>query len=141
MKTTMYRWLPVVLVASLLLPAAAEAADRPLAHMVYFTLKDKSPDAKEAFVAACLKYLSKHEGTVYFSVGVRAEEFDREVNDVDFDVALHLVFKNKAAHDTYLTHPRHLKFLEENKELWSKARVFDSYLAGAARQRGRAKRR
>ncbi len=33
-----------------------------------------------------------------------------------FDVALHLVFANKQAHDTYHTHPRHLKFIKENKD-------------------------
>jgi hypothetical protein len=58
-----------------------------------------------------------------------AKELDREVNDQDFDVSLNLVFRNKAAHDTYQTHPRHLKFIEQNKESWAGVRVFDSYLA------------
>ena len=43
----------------------------------------------------------------------------------------HLVFVNKAAHDKYQEHPRHLKFIEENKENWEKVRVFDSYLSPA----------
>jgi hypothetical protein len=38
------------------------------------------------------------------------------------------VFKDKAAHDKYQTHERHLKFIEENKALWGKVRVFDSYI-------------
>ncbi len=105
-----------------------QAADPQLAHMVYFKLKDSSPAACEKLVAACQKYLSGHEGTVYFSAGVLAEEFKREVNDRDFDVALNLVFQNKAAHDTYQDHPRHNKFIEENRETWAKVRVFDSYL-------------
>lgn len=105
-----------------------QAADPQLAHMVYFKLKDSSPAACEKLVAACQKYLSWHEGTVYFSAGVLAEEFKREVNDRDFDVALNLVFQNKAAHDTYQDHPRHNKFIEENRETWAKVRVFDSYL-------------
>ncbi|MEX1026478.1 MAG: Dabb family protein, partial [Candidatus Paceibacterota bacterium] len=50
-------------------------------------------------------------------------------NDLDFHVALHLVFANKKAHDKYATHPRHLKFIEENEHLWGKVRVFDSYLS------------
>ena len=53
----------------------------------------------------------------------------REVNDLNFDVSLHLVFASKAAHDKYQDHPRHLKFVEENKENWEKVRVFDSYLS------------
>src|SRR5256885_5436819 len=52
--------------------------------------------------------------------------FRSEVNDREFDVALHLVFKDKAAHDKYQDHPRHAKFIEENKGNWKKVRVFDS---------------
>jgi hypothetical protein len=108
---------------------AAEGDGAPLAHMVYFSLNESSPEAREKLVAACKKYLGEHEGTVYFSVSVLAAEFDRPVNDRDFDVGLHLVFKNKAAHDKYQDHPRHLKFIEENKATWKKVRVFDSYVA------------
>ena len=39
----------------------------------------------------------------------------RDVNDRDFDVALHLVFKNKAAHDQYAESERHQKFIEETR--------------------------
>ena len=44
-------------------------------------------------------------------------------------MALHLVFKDKASHDKYATHPEHLKFIAENKETWKKVRVFDSEIA------------
>jgi hypothetical protein len=97
--------------------------------MVYFKLKDDSTKARKKLVVACQKYLSNHEGAVYFSAGVLAEDLDREVNDRDFDVSLGVVFRNKAAHDRYQTHPRHQKFIEENKESWAAVRVFDSYLA------------
>ncbi len=107
--------------------ATSQAQGPALAHMVFFTLKDNSPEAKAKLVQACVKYLSGHEGTLYFSAGTRVEELTREVNDLEFDVALHLVFKNKAAHDKYQTHPRHLKFIEENKHNWKRVRVFDSY--------------
>ncbi|MCA9162708.1 MAG: Dabb family protein [Planctomycetales bacterium] len=96
--------------------------------MVFFQLNDDSDAAKQKLVAACDKYLSDHEGTVYYSAGVLAEDLDREVNVRDFHVALHLVFENKAAHDKYQTHPRHLKFIEENKADWKGVRVFDSYI-------------
>ncbi len=97
-----------------------------IAHMVYFKLKDNSPEAKKKLVEACKKLLDKHEGTVYFSAGARAEELDRDVNDRDWDVGLHLVFKDKAAHDKYQDHPRHKQFIDENKDNWSKVRVFDA---------------
>ena len=107
---------------------SAQAEERMLAHDVYFSLKDNSPQAKEKLIAACKKYLTDHPGTVRFAVGPLAEEMKRDVNDRDFDVALHLVFKSKAAHDQYSKAERHLKFIEENKANWKKVRVFDSYL-------------
>jgi hypothetical protein len=97
-----------------------------IGHMVYFKLKDPTPANVKKLVAACDKYLSTHEGTLYYAAGVLSQSLNREVNDRDWDVALHLVFVNKAAHDVYNTHPEHLKFIEENKEMWEKVRVFDS---------------
>ena len=44
----------------------------------------------------------------------------------DFDVGLHIVFQNRAAHDEYQVAPRHKEFIEENKGNWKKVRVFDS---------------
>jgi succinylarginine dihydrolase len=106
----------------------ANAAEPQLAHMVYFTLASDTPENQEKLVAACQKHLSDHDGTVYFSVGTLAKDFKRDVNDQGFHVALNIVFENKAAYEKYAPHPRHLKFIEENKALWSKVRVFDSYV-------------
>lgn len=104
-----------------------------LAHMVYFSLKDKSEDAKAALVAACKKYLSAHSGIVFFAAGTLAENYKRDVNDRDFDVALHLVFDTEAAHDAYQVHPMHDQFIAENKENWAKVRVFDSIVERASK--------
>ncbi len=97
-----------------------------LAHNVFFTLQDNSPEAKNKLVEACKKYLSNHPGTVFFACGTLAEELQRDVNDRDFDVALHLIFQNQAAHDAYQEADRHNQFIEENKENWKSVRVFDS---------------
>ena len=114
--------------------ATGAAAEGPqMAHMVYFKLKDASGVARAKMIAACKLYLTRHEGTVYFATGTLAGDMKREVNDLDFDISLHMVFANKAAHDKYQEHPRHLKFIEENKENWEKVRVFDSYLSPAPR--------
>lgn len=99
-----------------------------LSHDVFFTLKDNSPAAKKKLVDACKKYLSGHEGEVFFSVGTLAESLKREVNDVNFDVALHIVFKDQAAHDKYQDAKRHIQFIDENKDNWKKVRVFDSFV-------------
>lgn len=97
-----------------------------LGHMVYFTLKDRSPASVDALVAACRKYLNDHPGIVYFGVGRVVPDLDRPVNVRDFDVALQLVFESRAAHDAYQTAPRHLQFIEENKPTWAQVRVFDA---------------
>jgi hypothetical protein len=105
---------------------AEEKPKKMLAHMVYFALKDNSAAAKQKLVAACKKYLSKHDGEVFFAAGTLNEELNRPVNDRDFDVSLHIVFKDKASQDKYQDAERHLKFIEENKDNWKKVRVFDS---------------
>lgn len=97
-----------------------------LAHNVYFALKDSSPAARKKLVEACKKYLAKQPGTVFFAAGTLADELKREVNDRDFDVALHVIFNDQAAHDQYQAAPLHHQFIEECKANWKKVRVFDS---------------
>ena len=109
--------------------AAPGAAQPMLAHNVYFSLKDNSAEAKNKLLAACRKYLSKHPGTAFFAAGTLTPDLDRPVNDRDFDVALHIVFKDRAAHDKYQEAPLHQKFIDENKDNWKKVRVFDSYVS------------
>ena len=121
----------VVLAASLSVGSTRAGQGPQLAHMVYFKLKDSSGANRAKLSAACKLFLSGHEGTVSFATGTLAGDFNRDVNDRDFDVSLHLVFVNKEAHDKYQEHPRHLKFIDENKENWEKVRVFDSYLSPA----------
>jgi len=97
-----------------------------IAHNVYFQLKDASEVRKAELVSACERLLKGHDGTVFFACGTRAASLNREVNDAAFDVALHVVFESLAAHDAYQEHPRHVKFVEENKTNWAHVRVFDS---------------
>jgi hypothetical protein len=100
-----------------------------LSHDVYFTLHDGSDEAAAALVAACQKYLRDHDGVAFFGAGTLVGELERPVNDRDFHVALHVVFRDKAAHDAYQTAPDHLRFIEENKAGWKHVRVFDSWIA------------
>ena len=108
---------------------SAEKSAPQLAHMVFFTLKDHSKESRDRFVASCQKHLGGHKGTASFSVGIIAEDVEEPVSVRDFDVALHVVFEDKASRDVYLEHPRHKQFVEENKASFAKVRVFDSYLA------------
>jgi hypothetical protein len=133
MRKTLVIGLVAVLAAAayfgLLGPGTTEAGKKEttmLSHDVYFALKDNSAKAKQELVDACKKYLSKHPGTVFFAAGTLAEDYKREVNDRDFDVALHIVFSDTASHDKYQDAERHKQFIDENKANWKKVRVFDS---------------
>ena len=101
-----------------------------LSHSVFFSLHDNSPAAVDRLVAACKTYLTDHPGTCFFAAGTLADEYQRPVNDRAFDVALHVVFTDRAAHDAYQQAPRHLKFIEENKANWKQVRVFDAWVEG-----------
>ena len=101
-------------------------AAKGLAHLVFFTLKEQTPAAGDALVAACHKFLSGHPGVVHFSAGLRGEAYTRPVNDKAFDVALVLVFETEADHDRYQESPRHKAFLSEQSASWAVVRVFDA---------------
>ena len=138
--------LPALLIAGLLLtglcfyhagPAsqsarAEEAAEGEpmLAHNVYFSLKDSGPAATKQIVDDCHKYLAPQPGIVFYAAGTLSA-LDRPVNDRDYDVALHVVFKDRAALDAYLVAPKHLEFVAKHKANWEKVRVFDSDVTGA----------
>ena len=129
-------WLATLMLLAIALPSVAhqagDGAKAPvLAHDVYFALNDNSAAARAKLVDACKKYLSGHEGAVSFAVGTLAGEMNRPVNDREYDVSLHVYFKDKAAHDTYQEHPRHKQFIAENQANWKKVRVFDSWVETA----------
>lgn len=97
-----------------------------LTHSVYFSLADNSPEKVAELVAACKKYLDGHDGVSHFSVGTVNTSLNRPVNVLDYDVALNVVFVDRAAHDQYQVAPRHIQFIEESKPNWKQVRVFDS---------------
>jgi quinol monooxygenase YgiN len=113
---------------AMFLSVTARADEPAIGHMVFFELKDKSAESKKKLVDECYKYLKNHEGVLYFSAGPRAEEAKEAVSATDWDVALHIVFKNKASLDKYLPHPDHKKFVDDNKASWKGVKVYDSHL-------------
>jgi len=111
--------------------SAAEAAKKAekggpmIAHNVYFSLKDKSAEKVQQLVEDCHKYLAPLPGMVFYAAGT-CSDMNRPVNDRDYDVALHCVFKDRAALEAYLAAPKHLEFVAKHKGNWAKVRVFDS---------------
>jgi hypothetical protein len=106
----------------------AERAGTVLAHDVFFTLNESTPETRKALVDACETYLKGHEGTVFFAAGTRATENRRDVNDTGFDVSLHVYFGDEAAHQAYQEHPRHKEFIQKMQANWKTVRVFDSWV-------------
>ncbi len=100
-----------------------------LAHNVFFSLDDNSPAAVAELVAGCHKYLSGHPGTVFYAAGTLSD-IDRTVSDRDYDVALCVIFADRAAHDAYAEAPRHQEFIDAHKANWKRVRVFDSCVSG-----------
>ena len=123
----MMRFLAAV-TALVALSITARADETAVGHMVFFELKDKSPEAQKKLVDACYKYLKHHDGVLYFSAGPRATDAKEAVSATDWDVALHIVFKDTASLKKYATHPDHLKFISENKDGWKGVKVYDSHV-------------
>jgi len=103
-----------------------------LAHDVYFDLKDDSAESCDAFVEACWQELSDLDGIRFFASGTRVESLDGGVNDLGYDVSLHIFFVDKAAHDAYQTHPKHIGLIERFAGSWESVRVFDSFVQAQA---------
>lgn len=99
-----------------------------LAHNVYFALKDPTAENKERLVAECYDRLAGIDGILFLAAGTCDTELCREVNDRDFDVSLHVFFRDRPSHDAYQDSQAHLDFIEANHEGWKGVRVFDSTL-------------
>jgi hypothetical protein len=106
--------------------------DKLLVHDVYFSLHDRSTEARQRLIDACRKWLPNHPGIVFFACGALAEDLARDVNVRDWDVGLHILFKDQAAHDHYQDSEAHHAFIAENKASWKQARVFDTVAGQSA---------
>ncbi|MBN2475707.1 MAG: Dabb family protein [Pirellulales bacterium] len=98
-----------------------------VAHDVFFSLKDAGEVAKIALVADSQKYLGSIPGIVSYAAGTRSD-MERDVNDRNFDVSLHIVFQDKAALQEYLVHPMHTAYVARHEPNCQKIRVFNSEL-------------
>lgn len=81
-------------------------------HVVIFWTDPKQPAAADELVAGCQRYLAGIPGLLHFHVGKMASSH-RPVVDQSYQVALNLVFPDKATQDAYQDHPSHLEFVEK----------------------------
>src|SRR5262245_8357105 len=116
----------VLVVATACRAAGSSSAGPLLRHDVYFTLREDTPEARAALCEACRR-LGSLDGVLELSVGPRVEELDRPVNDQSFDLALHVLFRDRTAHDRYQVAPEHQALLAEWSPRFEAVRVFDSW--------------
>ncbi len=94
-------------------------------HHVYFWLNEPENAAHKAALTEGLKKLS-HMSTIWrFHIGQPAET-SRDVIDGSYALSWCLFFASAADQASYQTDPIHLRFVEENKQLWKKVIVYDS---------------
>jgi hypothetical protein len=100
-------------------------------HSVYFTLRpDLTPAEHDQFLAGVRSLLGI--GSVLDGSLGRPATTDRPVIDRDYSYGLVLRFADQAAHDAYQTDPVHDAFRDGCHPLWSRVRIFDVSVDGAA---------
>jgi hypothetical protein len=94
-------------------------------HVVIFWTNPNKPGAVDDLLAGARKYLTNIPGIVHFHVG-RMAPSHRAVVDQSYQVALNIVFTDKAAQDIYQDHPDHQEFVEKCfKPNCSKVVIYD----------------
>lgn len=108
---------------------SALAESRAFSHYVAFELAEDSPKKRAALTACLTDFLEAFELETSYTVSEIAAEMNRPVNDKAFQLALHVMLKDKATYNIYAAHPTHVAFVEKCQHLWKAVRVFDSYVA------------
>lgn len=81
-------------------------------HVVIMWADPEIPEATEQLILGARRYLEPIPGVLNFHVG-RMVPSPRPVVEQSYQVALNLQFADKAAHDTYQSHPGHVEFVEK----------------------------
>ncbi len=107
--------------------AATHKGEIPFVHHVFFWLKDTKNKKDHDQLLAALKGLGKIEYIKMVHIGSPSiNDFDKPVTDASYSFSVMIVFNSKAEEEKYLVHPLHKKFIDDNKNLWSKVVVYDS---------------
>ncbi len=81
-------------------------------HVVIFWTDPNNPSAADELIAGGEKYLKPIPGVQAFHMG-RMAPSHRPVVDQTYQVALNIIFPDKAAQDAYQVHPLHIDFVEK----------------------------
>lgn len=107
-------------------PAAAADKKYPVAHHVFFWLKNPGSGEDLDKLIAGVKTLRKIDTVRDLRVGVVASTEKRDVVDTSWAVSELIFFSDVAGQEAYQTHPIHLEFIKNCSHLWSKVIVYDA---------------
>jgi heme-degrading monooxygenase HmoA len=97
-----------------------------LCHHVLFWLNNPdNMEESEKFEKAARK-LQQIPSIKAFHLGRPAPVTPRPVVDDTYTFSLVIFFDDQADHDEYQEHPIHQQFIQENRHLWERVRVYDS---------------
>jgi len=106
---------------------AGDAEKRPpLAHHVFFRLKNPASVEDRNKLVEGVKTLAKIETVRELHVGILADTERRDVVDTSWQVSELMFFSDLAGQATYQNHPVHLEFIKNYGHLWEKVTVYDA---------------
>jgi hypothetical protein len=97
-----------------------------LMHHVFFWLKEPKNQAHRKQFEKAMDDLLKVETIRLSHVGIPAATEERGVVDNTYTYSYMVMFDTLEDQFVYQKHPLHLKFIEENSDLWNKVVVYDS---------------
>jgi len=97
-----------------------------LMHHVFFWLNEPKNEAHRKQFEKALEALLKVETITVSHVGIPAATEERGVVDNTYTYSYMVMFDTLEDQLIYQKHPIHLKFIEENSNLWNKVVVYDS---------------
>lgn len=97
-----------------------------LMHHVFFWLKEPENQAHRKQFEQAMEDLLKVETIKLSHIGIPAATEERGVVDNSYTYSYMVMFDSLEDQNIYQKHPLHLKFIEENQDLWEKVVVYDS---------------
>jgi hypothetical protein len=110
-------------------PLATDAFSPSFVHHVLFWLKDPQDLRTRDEIVRSLREFRTIAGVEFVHVGtptVSTNPMEASATDSSYTLAYLVLFKDKAAEDTYLAHPLYARFLERFKDAAVKVVIHDS---------------
>ncbi len=97
-----------------------------LMHHVFFWLKEPENKVHRKQFEKAMNDLLKVETIKLSHVGIPAATEERGVVENSYTYSFMVMFDSLGDQNVYQKHPIHLKFIEDNSDLWNKVVVYDS---------------